>query len=69
MLQFILDTLIRSLDLALIAVALSAVYSLINFPNVALVQYAVAGAFAGMMLSAWGLPIWLAVIISAGGGL
>lgn len=65
MIQFLFDVLIRSVDLALIAVALSAVYSLIRFPNVALVQYAVVGAFATMSLNAAGLPLALAIVLSA----
>jgi branched-subunit amino acid ABC-type transport system permease component len=63
--QFLFDTLFRAVDLALIAVALSAVYSLIRFPNVALVQYAVVGAFAGMALQRQGVPLVLAIVISA----
>lgn len=63
--QFIFDTLLRTVDLALIAVALSAVYSLIRFPNVALVQYAVVGAFSGMALQALGAPLIIAIVLSA----
>ncbi|WP_375688579.1 branched-chain amino acid ABC transporter permease [Pseudooceanicola sp. LIPI14-2-Ac024] len=65
MFQFLIDTIIRALDLALIAVALSGVYSLIKFPNVALVQYSVTGAFVGMMLQQAGLPLTLALPVSA----
>lgn len=65
MIQFLIDTIIRALDLALIAVALSGVYSLIKFPNVALVQYAVVGAFVGMLLQQAGLPLVLALPVSA----
>ncbi|SDN88921.1 branched-chain amino acid ABC transporter permease [Ensifer sp. YR511] len=63
--QFLFDTLFRAVDLALIAVALSAVYSLIRFPNVALVQFAVVGAFAGMAMQEQGVPLILAIVISA----
>ncbi|MFK3781604.1 branched-chain amino acid ABC transporter permease [Agrobacterium sp. NPDC089420] len=63
--QFLFDTLFRAVDLALIAVALSSVYSLIRFPNVALVQYAVVGAFTGMALQKQGVPLVLAIAISA----
>ncbi|MDH7804569.1 MULTISPECIES: branched-chain amino acid ABC transporter permease [unclassified Rhizobium] len=66
MLSFLFDTIFRALDLALIAVALSAVYSLIKFPNVALVQYAVVGAFSGMLLQGLGVPLLVAVIIASG---
>lgn len=65
MLQFVFDTVLRAIDLALIAVALSAVYSLIRFPNVALVQYAAAGAFTGMGLQALGLPLALSITLAA----
>jgi branched-subunit amino acid ABC-type transport system permease component len=63
--QFLFDTLFRAVDLALIAVALSSVYSLIRFPNVALVQYAVVGAFTGMAMQNQGVPLVLAITISA----
>ncbi|KAB2703237.1 branched-chain amino acid ABC transporter permease [Brucella lupini] len=65
MIQFLFDVLFRAVDLALIAVALSAVYSLIRFPNVALVQYAVVGAFVGMMLQKIGVPLILSIMVSA----
>ncbi len=65
MVQFLFDMTFRAVDLALIAVALSAVYSLIRFPNVALVQYAVVGAFTGMALQRHGIPLALAIGISA----
>ena len=65
MIQFLFDVLFRAVDLALIAVALSAIYSLIRFPNVALVQYAVVGAFVGMTLQKLGVPLVLSIIISA----
>ncbi len=65
MIQFLFDVLFRAVDLALIAVALSAVYSLIRFPNVALVQYAVVGAFVGMIFQKIGVPLILSIIVSA----
>ncbi|AKR56877.1 ABC transporter permease [Devosia sp. H5989] len=65
MLQFLYAVLIRSIDLALIAVALSAVYSLVKFPNVALVQYAVVGAFLAMTFQGAGVPLVLAAIMSS----
>ncbi|AEQ50165.1 branched-chain amino acid ABC transporter permease [Pelagibacterium halotolerans] len=64
MLQFAADVLVRAVDLALIAVALSAVYSLISFPNVALVQYAVVGAFLAIAMQAAGLPLFVAGAIA-----
>lgn len=64
MLQFLFEIILRAIDLALIAVALSAVYSLIKFPNVALVQYAVVGAFVAMLLQRIGMPLVLAGLVS-----
>jgi branched-subunit amino acid ABC-type transport system permease component len=45
MLQFLIDTLLRATDLALIAFGLSLVYGLVKFPNIAHVQYAMLGAY------------------------
>lgn len=64
MLQFLLDTLIRCADLMLVAVGLSAVYSLVKFPNVAHVQYAALGAFLTLGGQRLGLPLPLAVVAS-----
>lgn len=64
MLQFFVDVILRTVDLALIAVALSCVYSLIRFPNIALVQYATAGAFIALGLQSLGLPLYLAMALS-----
>ncbi|MCB4768541.1 branched-chain amino acid ABC transporter permease [Ancylobacter sp. Lp-2] len=64
MFQFFSDALLRAADLALIAVALSAVYSLIRFPNVALVQYAVVGAFLAISLQSAGLGLVAAAALS-----
>jgi len=64
MLQFILDTLIRTADLALIAVGLSLVYGLVKFPNIAHVQYAMIGAFISGYLLRAGAPLWLAGVLS-----
>lgn len=62
MLQFIVDTLLRTADLALIAVGLSLLYSLVKFPNIAHVQYAMLGAFGSLWLQRAGLPFPLAVV-------
>jgi len=61
MVPFLFEAVFRAIDIALIAVALSAVYSLIKFPNVALVQYAVVGAFVGMALQRQGVPLAVAI--------
>lgn len=62
MVQFVVDVLIRAVDLALIAIGLSSVYSLIRFPNVALVQYATTGALLALGLQMTGLPLVVAAI-------
>ncbi|GAA4132812.1 branched-chain amino acid ABC transporter permease [Aminobacter aganoensis] len=62
MVQFVVDVLIRAVDLALIAIGLSSVYSLIRFPNVALVQYATTGALLALCLQMAGLPLVVAAI-------
>jgi len=64
MVQFIIDVLIRTVDLALIAVGLSSVYSLVHFPNVTLVQYATAGAIVTLGLQMAGVPLVIAGIIA-----
>lgn len=61
MLQFLSDAMLRAVDLALIATALSCVYSLIRFPNVALVQYATTGALFALGLQLLGIPLPLAI--------
>ena len=64
MLQFILDVLIRSADITLVAVGLSAVYALVKFPNVAHVQYATLGAFFTLAAQRLGLPFPVAMVAS-----
>lgn len=65
MLQFLIEIFLRTTDLALIALALSMVYSLARFPNIALVQYATAGAFLTYGFAHIGLPIALAGVLAA----
>jgi branched-chain amino acid transport system permease protein len=69
--QFFVDALIRTLDIALVAVALSSVYSLVRFPNIALVQYATVGAVLALLLHRGGfpLPAVIAIACLAVGGL
>lgn len=57
MLQFLLDTILRASDLALIALGLSMLYGLVKFPNIAHVQYAMFGAYATYVLHAVGVPL------------
>ncbi|MBC3474403.1 branched-chain amino acid ABC transporter permease [Pseudomonas taiwanensis] len=65
MLQFLIDTLLRATDLALIAFGLSLVYGLVKFPNIAHVQYAMLGAYLTYALAAGGLPLPLALSCAA----
>lgn len=65
MFQFMLDTLIRTSDLSLIALGLSLVYSLVKFANIAHVQYAMVGSFVTVALLHLGLPFLLAMIVSS----
>ncbi|MDH4585385.1 branched-chain amino acid ABC transporter permease [Pseudomonas sp. BN415] len=65
MLQFLIDTLLRATDLALIAFGLSLVYGLVKFPNIAHVQYAMLGAYLTYGISAAGLPLPLALLLAA----
>lgn len=62
MLQFVVDVLIRTADIMLVAVGLSVVYSLVKFPNVAHVQYAMLGAFGTLGLTRVGVPFPLALL-------
>lgn len=65
MFQFVVDTLIRTADITLVAVGLSAVYSLARFPNVAHVQFAMIGAFLTLLLFNLQLPLFVAAALSA----
>lgn len=66
MMTFLVDTLLQASNLMLVTLGLSAVYALVRFPNLAQVEYATAGAFISLGLATLGLPIWLAVVASAG---
>ncbi|WP_459616675.1 branched-chain amino acid ABC transporter permease [Bordetella sp. 2513F-2] len=65
MLQFLVDTLLRAADLALITLGLSLLYGLVKFPNIAHVQYAMCGAYATYALHAAGVPLVGALIVAA----
>ncbi len=65
MLQFLVDTLLRASDLALIALGLSMLYGLVKFPNIAHVQYAMIGAYLCFALHAAGCPLLLAIALAA----
>jgi branched-chain amino acid transport system permease protein len=64
MFQFLLDTLVRTSDLALVALGLSLVYGLVKFPNIAHVQYAMVGAYLAYALHRLGAPLPLAILLS-----
>lgn len=64
MLQFVIDLLIRASDIMLVAVGLSVVYSLVRFPNVAHVQYAMTGAFVTLAMTKAGVPFVAALAVS-----
>lgn len=65
MLQFLVDTLLRASDLALIALGLSMLYGLVKFPNVAHVQYAMFGAYATYALHSAGVPLVAALVVAS----
>lgn len=64
MLQFAIDLFIRASDIMLVAIGLSVVYSLVRFPNVAHVQYAMVGAFVTLGMIHAGLPLMAALAVS-----
>jgi len=65
MLQFIIDTLIRTADLSLVALGLSLVYGVVRFANIAHMQYAMTGAFLTAAVLQQGMPLSLAILFSA----
>ncbi len=65
MLQFLIDTLIRTADLSLVALGLSLVYGLVRFANIAHMQYAMVGSFLTAAGLGCGMPLALAIVCSA----
>ncbi len=65
MLQFLIDTLMRTADLSLVALGLSLVYGLVRFANIAHMQYAMVGAFLTAGCLRLGIPFPLAMLFSA----
>lgn len=61
MFQFLVDMLMRACDLMLVAIGMSAVYSLMKFPNIALVQYAATGGVLAIVLQKTGMPVVIAI--------
>ncbi|WLS10412.1 branched-chain amino acid ABC transporter permease (plasmid) [Shinella sumterensis] len=64
MFQFLLDVLMRACDLMLVAIGMSAVYSLMKFPNIALVQYAATGGILAIVLQKTGAPVAVAIVFA-----
>jgi branched-subunit amino acid ABC-type transport system permease component len=64
MFQFLADVLMRACDLMLVAIGMSAVYSLMKFPNIALVQYAATGGVLAIALQKAGVPVGVAIIFA-----
>jgi len=64
MFQFLVDVLMRACDLMLVAIGMSAVYSLMKFPNIALVQYAATGGVLAIALQKAGVPVGVAIIFA-----
>jgi branched-subunit amino acid ABC-type transport system permease component len=63
--QVLFDSLVRSSELALLAVGLTMVYSILRFPNFSHVEFAPLGAYLALAGSVTvGLPIWLAAVIA-----
>lgn len=65
MLQFLVDALLRTADLALITLGLSMLYGLIKFPNIAHVQYAMCGAFLAYAFTSVGVPLVVALVLAS----
>jgi branched-subunit amino acid ABC-type transport system permease component len=65
MIQFLIDTLIRTADLSLVALGLSLVYGLVRFANIAHVQYTMTGAFLTAEGLQLGMPFTMAILCSA----
>jgi branched-chain amino acid transport system permease protein len=64
MFQFLVDVLMRVCDLMLVAIGMSAVYSLMKFPNIALVQYAATGGILAIVLQKTGAPVAVAIVFA-----
>ena len=65
MLQVVVDSLIRSAELAFLAVGLTMVFSVLRFPNFAHVEFATVGAYLALWLSvSLGFPLVLAAILA-----
>ncbi|WP_029893234.1 branched-chain amino acid ABC transporter permease [Desulfohalovibrio reitneri] len=61
MTQVILDSLIMTGEISLLAVGLTMVYGSLGFPNFAHVEFATVGAYVALLLNGLGLPLQLAI--------
>jgi len=64
-LQVLVNALVYASEIAIIAVGVALTYSVVRFANFAHIQYAVIGAYASFALDRCGLPLPLAVAVSA----
>lgn len=64
MLQIVIDSLIRTAELSLIAVGLTMVYGILRFGNFAHVEFATLGSFLVLPLVALGLAFPLAALVA-----
>jgi len=65
-LQVVIDSLIYSSELSLLAIGVTMVYGALRFPNFAHVEFATLGAYLAFVLSAGvGLPLYVALLIAA----
>jgi branched-subunit amino acid ABC-type transport system permease component len=63
--QVIFDSLVRSSELALLAVGLTMVYSVLRFPNFSHVEFAPLGAYLALVFTGTlGLPLVLAAVVA-----
>jgi branched-subunit amino acid ABC-type transport system permease component len=66
LLQVLIDSLIYSSELALLALGVTMVYGALRFPNFAHVEFATLGAYLAFVLSAGlGAPLYVALLIAA----
>lgn len=65
MVQILIETLLRTSDLALVALGLSMVYGLAKFPNIAHPQYAMVGAYLTYVGTSLNVSIVGAIILSS----
>jgi len=63
--QIIFDSLVRSSEIALLAVGLTMVYSVLRFPNFSHVEFAPLGAYLALFGAvSVGAPLWLSAVVA-----